>query len=521
VSETIHWVAGDPAIRAVVEDWWADPEGARVEITVLRDNPRRRLVRLDAETVGSLLVKQYRLRSGRHPLRERIKAWLRRAPSDREFRTLVRLREAHVPVPPPLARGALPGGDRLIVTRFFEGRDLTETLAEDPKARRHVLETLGATLATLHARGFVHGDLHGGNVLWTGRGAVLVDLQHARATRRRRAQVRDLARLDYALWAAGVSRTDRVRLRAAALSLRRPFDPRARRRLREVGRAADVRAREHAESRLRRALRVGRRFARLRLDGARGLRLRAIGETEVAAAFDAHRAALARDDARVLKNDGRSAVTAVAAGAHRVVVKQVLRRSLARRLGDVFRGSPARRAWVGGHGLAARWIGTALPLAFLERRRLGVPVASWVVLEDLRPAAGPADALAGDPALLSRAVHVLADLARDLHARGADHGDLKASHVWMDPAAPRLAPRLLDLEGVRFRRRLNDRRRLRALAQLNASLPDRFPDAARRAAFLRYARHLPFRRRPDRVLRRLVRESRARRHRWTGSDCAL
>jgi hypothetical protein len=204
-----------------------------------------------------------------------------------------------------------------------------------------------------------------------------------------------------------------------------------------------------------------------------------------------------------------------------VVVKEVLPRGPWRRLADLFRRSAGRRAWSGGHGLAARFLGAATPLAYLERRRWGVPAASWVFLEDLRPAI-PADRVEGDAAALARTVETLGALAADLHARGADHGDLKSSHVYLDPADPEAAPRLLDLEGVRFGRRVGARRRARALAQLNASLPDRFPDDARRRAFERYARRLPFgrgRRARRRALRDVVARSRAREHRWSGEGC--
>jgi len=351
-------------------------------------------------------------------------------------------------------------------------------------------------------------------------GPVLLDLQHAGRSRRGSARARDLARLDHSLWAAGIPLSDRVRLRAAALRRPRPFDRKARREITRVGGASTERFHEHAESRHRRALRPGRRFGRLVLDGHRGLRLRRIEEAEVVEAWAAHRRALSRDDAGVLKNDGRSRITAVTAGTHRIVVKEVLPRGFGRRLADAFRGSPARRAWYAGHGLAARSLGVATPLAYLARRRLGLPASSVVFLEDLRPG-GPADLREGDAAALADVVAVLGRLARDLHARGADHGDLKASHVYLDDAASDLAPRVLDLEGVRFRRRVPDRRRLRALAQLNASLPDRFPDAARREAFGRYARSLPFRGGAARALRRVTALSRARRHRWTGVDCPL
>lgn len=516
----VAWIAGDPAVRSVVEDWLVDPERPGHGARVLRDNPRRRLVRIDSKTAGCLLVKHYRLASGRHRRRERWKARLRRSPADREFRTLARLRDAGMPVPPALARGTLPGGDRLIVTRFVPGETLTRALETDAKSRRQLLVGLGATVARLHERGYVHGDLHGGNVLATARGPVLLDLQHARRTRRRRARERDLARLDHSLWAAGVPLSDRVRLRAAALRLTRPFDRRARRALARLGRATVARFHEHARSRHKRALRPGRRFGRVRLAGHRGLRLRTLEEREVAIALTEHRAALGRGDSRVLKDDGRSRITALVVGRHRLVVKEVLPRGPWRRVADLFRGSPGRRAWSGGHGLAARFLGVATPLAYLERRTLGLPGASLVLLEDLRPAV-PADAFPGGPADRARAVAALGRVARDLHARGVDHGDLKASHVHLDPEAADLAPRLIDLEGLRFAARVPDRRRLRALAQLNASLPDTFPDEARRAAFARYEHRLPFRRGRERALRWIVARSRARRHRWSGEGCRV
>ena len=75
----------------------------------------------------------------------------------------------------------------------------------------------------IHEAGFVHGDLHSGNVLWTEAGPVLLDLQHARRSRSRRARNRDLGDLDYSLW-RHASLADRMRLRAAALGVTPPFD---------------------------------------------------------------------------------------------------------------------------------------------------------------------------------------------------------------------------------------------------------------------------------------------------------
>lgn len=235
-------------------------------------------------------------------------------------------------------------------------------------------------------------------------------------------------------------------------------------------------------------------------------------------ALRGHALALAGGDRRVLKDDRRSRVTALEVDRRRVVVKEAPPRGAGRALADALRGSAGQRAWVGGHGLRARGIGAALPLAFLERRAWGVPVASLVVLEDLHPAE-PADDLTGpDPDEL---LDALAGLACLLHRRRVDHGDLKASHVFVRAGPAGLEARILDLEGVRFRRRLSDARRIQALAELNASLPDRLPAAARRAAFARYAAALPFAGGARRALEQVVQRSLERRHRWTGKGCAL
>jgi hypothetical protein len=139
------------------------------------------------------------------------------------------------------------------------------------------------------------------------------------------------------------------------------------------------------------------------------------------------------------------------------------------------------------------------------------------VLEDLRPGE-PSDActaLAPDAVL-----DALGHLALALHRRGVDHGDLKASHVFVLPLDGRIETRLLDLDGVRFRgRRLSEARRLQALAELNASLPDRYPAAARCGAFRRYAAALPFACGREAALERVIATSLSRRHRWSGAGC--
>jgi tRNA A-37 threonylcarbamoyl transferase component Bud32 len=507
----IRWLRGAPEVRSAVERWLAGGPGHEV-----RDGPRRRLVRLDDAAAGALMVKQFRAASGRHPWRERAKRWIGRGQAEREERILRALRGADLAVAEPLAFGLLADGDALLVLRFLEGRPLEEVLAGPAPRRRALLSQLGAGVAALHRAGFVHGDLHHGNVWVTEAGPVLLDLQHGRRSRARAARLADLGQLDYAFWDR-IGLADRLRLRTAALGLARPFDEAARAALRAVGRAAEARAAAHARGRTRRALRPGAAQRRARSGALRGLRLCEVAPADLDALVAAHAEAQAVGDARVRKADDRTRLSALALGARRVFVKETRLRGLARGLADAWRGSAGRRAWRAGHGLRARGVGVALPLAYLEERRLGVPVRSLVVLEDLGPAPDALEAAATAP---EAAALALGRLAARLHRRGVDHGDLKCTNVHLEGAPPFRA-HLVDLEGVRFRRRLSDPIRIEALAQLNASLPEAVSAAARRRAFVRYRAEIPFAGDPRVALREVVSRSLARRHRWSGAGCSL
>lgn len=512
----VAWQAGDPNVAGVVEAALARADAGGAGVHLLRDNPRRRLLRVEAED-GALLVKHFRTASGRHAARELVKRWLGRSPASREWSTLVHCHAAGVPVPEPRALGRLPGGDEVLVTRFVEGALLTDALHTPARLRRERLLSVGRAVASLHGAGVEHRDLHAGNVIVAAGGAVILDLQHAVRAGGEAARLRDLGRLDYSLWSHARA-SDRLRLRLAALGLGAHRDASARGRLRAVDRAALFRADAHARRRTRRSLREGRLYARARLPDLAGYRLRSLDAKELAAALAAHGEALGRGDPALLKSDARSSVSAVRAGERAAIVKEYPARGLARALADLVRGSPARRGWRAGHGLLARGIGAALPLAYLERRRLGVPVRSILVLENVRPAR---DALAVVHEKPADVLEALLELLVVLHRRSVDHGDLKCTHVFLREGASGLEPVLVDLEGVRFRGRLTEARRLRALAELNASLPDVFPAELRCAAFARYARVHPFAGGQRAALHRLVEASLARRHRFRGEGCTL
>jgi hypothetical protein len=82
----------------------------------------------------------------------------------------------------------------------------------------------------------------------------------------------------------------------------------------------------------------------------------------------------------------------------------------------------------------------------------------------------------------------LADLAARLHRKGVWHGDWKACNFLLEEKGRRVAFPLLDTDRLRFRRTISRARRLRNLAQLDASLPKVVSRAERLRWFRRYAR---------------------------------
>ena len=511
MSAALRTLDGDSNLGAELADA-LDSQASDSTTELLIDRKgRRRHSRVRLAGGEALFIKRFRRFTSKHRSRERLKWRLGLDAAHREWRALRALHAGGIAVPEPRALVELGDGELVLATRFLPGRTLTDWLPGETPGRRALLKEIGSVVARFHASGFTHGDLHWGNVLVTESGPVLLDFQSSRRSRGRRARLRDLGELDYSL-SRDVSLADRLRLRRAGLGIEGDLDRAAREGLRAVGRAASARGRAHASSRTRRCLRPGGTSATFRLGPLRGLRLRGIDARALAAALES--------PGIVLKESGRSQVRRVETDELCAIVKTFPRPDLGRRMADALRGSPARRGWRGGHGLRIRGIDAAQPIAFLERRRLGLPDGSYLFLEDLSAAPTADDGAADGPAD-EDVVDALTRLALDLHRRGVVHGDLKASHVFLEPRGPRLEPRLIDLEGVRFPRRLTDRQRIRALAELNASLSDAIPDALRHRAFARYAGQLPFRGDPKDALRRIVELSMARAHRWSGTGCAL
>jgi len=499
----------------------ADPEQSGASL--LAESKHRRNYRIDLPEIRErVVVKEFlppsrHRRSGRRFL-EGLRVWVGRSSADQEWSRYEELRETDVPIPLALAYGRASDGRAWIVTRFIpDAVPLHDRLAGYPFEKRRRMREVGELVHRLHSAGFSHRDLHVGNVLVSEKGIWLVDLQRAQPFERKSDRIADVASLDFSLHHADVPLAMRLRFRIAALGLGQFRVAAERQLLREVGRASHRHAVAFYADRTRRTLREGAGFHAVETAGLSGMRCDDCDATWVSAMLAAHRGIVERGGPARLKCDHRSNVTRVEVDGRSAIVKEVVKTSRRKRLADVFRGSPGRRAWLAGHGLRLRGIGAARPLAFLEQRSGGVPVASLVFLEDLGDAPCLSE-LGPERAREANLPQRLLDLLRRLHRAEVVHGDLQSQHLHLVEGRPAL----IDLESVRFLDTLHDRHRIKMLSELNASLSSEVLPAAERCDLLdRYLLALPFDRGNRRAVERIVRDSLERSDRWRGEGCEL
>ena len=165
------------------------------------------------------------------------------------------------------------------------------------------------------------------------------------------------------------------------------------------------------------------------------------------------------------------------------------------RLVSLFKSSGALRSWKGAGILADSAIRTARPLAAVDSRSWGMLNGSFFLSEEVK-AGKTADAywrdnlltLSGKEGIVKRRnfLQGLGELFHCLHSKNVYHNDLKDANILVSADAGAGAEQffLLDLEGIRRYRKLNRRRRIKNLVQLNRTL-GKYLRAADKARFLK------------------------------------
>ncbi|MHC4820618.1 MAG: lipopolysaccharide kinase InaA family protein [Planctomycetota bacterium] len=503
----------------------SDPDGVEKlpGAEVVKRNPVRSVIRVPREGREAMYIKRFAVGG---PL-SRMKYLFLPSRAEAEWRASRGMREAGIPAAETVAVAELRTSgilrDAMLVVRevprcmelvpylFDRFPGIGPWTGKEASARRDLLGRLGALLRRVHDEGFIHPDLHGGNVL-VRRGeeppsVTIIDLHSVtrRAVVAPGIREEDLAKLMHSMITA-TSHADRGRVLRAYMGERSALAPgRALRRI-EARIASLEEARVRSRTRSRKLLHRTGRFNVSRRKGGRMVYLRSWGTTPFDAALDQHREIAASgapvDGETVLKRGGRSTVTRVNVEGPNGPVDLVVKETMVRGGGDVWKNLLRRpravRGWLHGNGLWHRHVDVAEPRALLATGRWPMLRESFLVMEaieggerlDLRGLRlwghGPLDTAAR--ADKRRDVERFGRFVGELHARGVYHGDLKAVNIFVRMKHGMRSFCLVDYDHVVFGSGLvSFRRRIKNLAQLSASVGTYVSRADRLRFFAAYA----------------------------------
>jgi len=520
-----RWAEGDTAVQARLAEAL---ESNSVVWEPVQEGRDRHVFRAELEESGGhvlpVILKVRQQRRGIRRVRDAFGDLLGRGPTNREWRALTQANDHGLPGPQPLAWASGSEGTTALFMRECGERAL---LDEFERVGTSEAESLTRALAdlvhALHHTGFVHGDLHLGNLRVSDssaeRSLSFVDLQKFRATQSERARLADWARLAFSLERA----TGNPAL--AELLCHRSGLGNA------LSAARIAFLADHQRGRARRRLTTGdarlSQLAELEIvDATTGAPGQLVGlrDHDVPAALI--EAAMGPGKPEVVgrpRREGRVEIHRVVVGGRPLIRKHTRNPGLRRALADLFRGSPAARAFRRGQRDRLISDRSAPALAFLERRRLGLPLESWLFMDEV----GEHDLDQYRPRTPQEAESIAREVARWLaaqHLQGLGHRDAKGGNLRLTidaptASAPSPKPQLwfVDLEDLTGPASISISTRQKALVQLNASLSDElYPNEARKRALVDYAEALPFEASIEEVIKTIARESRARGHRWRG-----
>ncbi|HOX57760.1 MAG TPA: lipopolysaccharide kinase InaA family protein [Candidatus Paceibacterota bacterium] len=440
---------------------------------------------------GDLVVKHFSPRG----LTEMIKWGWRGSPAYRAFHLAWQLQVLGIGTATPVAAGERRCcgwlRESYLITRHISGATpLYETNAHctDRRRRSHIVRQLALAYATMHDAGFCHCDPSQTNFLTVRQARdqeelLLIDLDGLR----RRGQValaeagKDLRRL---LLRCQVPRRERV-LFLAVYARSRKESMNARQLLQCIGPLPaqfsfpfcalnEEGLPKAAPSLPAQVVLKERPPMQLRRTGRLQWVVRSSHFTlQVETILNAPDRFL--EQARVLKPSRSSAVSA----RDGLVLKRYNFRKWGNPFLDLLRGSTARRAFQKALRLELAGLPTARAVATADERRFFLPRRSYLLMEEI-PGAVPLQSWGGSK---PQAAKALGELLGGMHGAGFTHRDLKPGNILFNGEG---RPYLIDLDGLRFVRRVSDSRAAADLGRLARDLQHwhRRPSRTDRARFL-------------------------------------
>lgn len=461
---------------------------------VMKENLQRTILRVSLPG-GSIFVKRCRANTPRSWMRE----LLRPAKAQLEFENAEALQKLGVSTIEPLAwggRSRIWPGESILITRDQSTAepllDLLMTLnqrtapAAQSAIARQLSRGLAQFLARMHDAGVAHPDPHPGNFLVELPASrvphfVLIDLHAVHfgppltwsETREnltlfnRWFQLRGTRTHRWRFWRAYTHARTTLELNRDSAKLARELED------------ATIRSNNHFwTDRQARHLTNNRDSKRVTGSAAKGYAVRSF-DLALLKRWLSNPDAIFREPGITLLKDSRTSTVArtvatIDGQEQPIIIKRFRLKGRLPWVKNLLRPSPARRSWVIGNNLLDRGLPTAQPLAFFERRTLGIPGTGYVAFAFVPDTVELSEAIAtlGPHQESVKRVWIdrLARLIQLMHDREVAHRDLKAANILLSGSTPEsMIPVLIDLVGVTVGKPVPDAIRQRDLARLNAS----------------------------------------------------
>jgi tRNA A-37 threonylcarbamoyl transferase component Bud32 len=496
----------NPGLRPVLKAGFLDDLSHQAAVRggrVIKDSRIHCAATFPVEEGKTIFIKQFRILGGLKGFKYLIR------PSQAMREWLISRFLSQKGILTPKALGMLERGKHGVLKESFfvaealeEARDLLEFCkirfhgSDQMEEKNQILRLLAKTIRKIHDSGLFHKDFHGGNFLIADKGPLslyLVDFHQARRQLRvsRAKRLWNIAQifsvLDFML------DNEAKKLFLLTYCQGWTFSGRTLDRcLGRVERMVQKIVNGHHKRRAKKCLKESTLFTIERRADLKIYRRREMEENDLMMVLEARREMVHSQREKVLKYSPESFVSIImdiAANDRRVCIKEYRYETILDRLRNSFKRPKGKSSWVVGNVLFSRGMCLLKPLAYIERRKLGL----------LRKALFVTESLVGDMEMghyLTRRFERKArqDLGRfmgqftgwigSLHRAGIYHRDLKTSNILVRERPDGWGFSLIDLEDVLQEPKIGNERILRNLVQINCSVP-RFLSYGDRIRFLR------------------------------------
>jgi tRNA A-37 threonylcarbamoyl transferase component Bud32 len=456
--------------------------------------------------------------------RDRTKGWFESlkflflsSKARKEWSIAYQLKEKDLNVPQPL--GWMEKVHRGLVKESYylsEAIGSGASLIEDStqSGTRFPIDELAKTVRKIHDSGLFHKDLHAGNLLWNGELFYLIDLHRAKIVKAVsfRQRLWNLSQLFHSLRPVWSEREENQFIQRyleggpASLSQREEL-------LQQVHALMDRLQKRQWKSRTKRCLKESTGFSIRREEGVRYYHRRDYPMDRLKRAVKEHLKIVKEKPMTLVKHSPKVIVSILDDGEEKVCVKHFLYPQRLAGLKERFRRSKGLKAWIAGNGLIVRGIPFLKPFALAERRGwLGLR-ESFLLMETSETGQELDRYLfKGFKDLRGKRLFIkaFAQWVSQFHKMDLYHEDMKTCNILVSQNGASWNFHLLDLEDILLDEKVAEKSLFKNFLQLNASTPKIITRTDRLRFFREYLTHRSVALDKERMVRKIVRETRKR-----------